>query len=194
MKQIINTLTILHQYRMEENIEEFIKGNKKAFDGVYAKYAPSMFGICIRYANCRDDAQEILQETFIKIYENRGKANPALPLGPWIKTITIRTAINFLKTQKRMVLTEKEDFFESPPELFVPEDTEKDQKAALLKLLTEMPSGYRTVFNLFVLDNLTHKEIAEYLEITEGTSKSQLAKAKNWIKVTIEKKRNNERA
>ena len=179
---------------MEENIEEFIKGNKKAFDGVYQKYSPSMFGICLRYANCRDDAQEILQETFIKIYENREKVNPALPLGPWIKTITIRTAINFLKAQKKLVLTENEDFFEARQELFAPENTETDQKAALVKLLTEMPPGYRTVFNLFVLDNLTHKEIAEYLEITEGASKSQLAKAKNWIRITLEKKRTDERA
>ena len=82
---------------MEEHIEEFIKGNKKAFDRVYEKYAPSMFGICMRYANCRDDAQEILQEAFIKVYENCGKVNSELPLGPWIKTITIRTAITILK-------------------------------------------------------------------------------------------------
>ncbi len=179
---------------MEENIEEFIKGDKKAFDRVYEKYSPSMFGICMRYANCKDDAQEILQETFIKVYENRGKVNPQLTLGPWIKTITIRTAINFLKSQKKMVLKENEDFFESPQESFTSEIDPKDEKSALLKLLTEMPPGYRTVFNLFVLDNLTHKEIAEYLEITEGSSKSQLAKAKNWIKTNLEKKRSNERA
>ncbi|MDF3029160.1 MAG: polymerase, sigma-24 subunit, subfamily [Fluviicola sp.] len=179
---------------MEENIEEFIKGNKKAFDWVYEKYAPSMFGICMRYANCRDDAQEILQETFIKVYENRGKMNPQLPLGPWIKTITIRTAINFLKSQKRMVLKENDDFFEAPQESFVQENEMKDEKSSLLKLLTEMPAGYRMVFNLFVLDNLTHKEIAEYLDITEGASKSQLSKAKSWIKINLEKKRINERA
>ncbi len=179
---------------MEENIEEFIKGNKKAFDRVYEKYAPSMFGICMRYSNCRDDAQEILQESFIKVYENRKKMNPQLPLGPWIKTITIRTAINFLKIQKRMVLKENEDFFEVPQESPAQENEMKDEKSLLLKLLTEMPAGYRTVFNLFVLDNLTHKEIAEYLEISEGASKSQLAKAKNWIKISLEKKRINERA
>lgn len=179
---------------MEENVEEFIKGNKKAFDRVYEKYAPSMFGICIRYSNCRDDAQEILQESFIKVYENRKKMNPQLPLEPWIKTITIRTAINFLKIQKRMVLKENEDFFEVPQESPAQENEMKDEKSLLLKLLTEMPPGYRTVFNLFVLDNLTHKEIAEYLEISEGASKSQLAKAKNWIKINLEKKRINERA
>lgn len=179
---------------MEENIEEFIKGNKKAFDRVYEKYSPSMFGICMRYANCRDDAQEILQETFIRVYENREKANPQFPLGPWIKTITIRTAINFLKTQKRMILTENEAFFEVPQDAFIQENESRDEKDLLLKLLAEMPAGYRTVFNLFVLDNLTHKEIADYLEITEGTSKSQLAKAKSWIKINLEKKRSNERA
>lgn len=179
---------------MEENVEEFIKGNKKAFDRVYEKYAPSMFGICIRYSNCRDDAQEILQESFIKVYENRKKMNPQLPLEPWIKTITIRTAINFLKIQKRMVLKENEDFFEVQQESPAQENEMKDEKSLLLKLLTEMPPGYRTVFNLFVLDNLTHKEIAEYLEISEGASKSQLAKAKNWIKINLEKKRINERA
>ncbi len=179
---------------MEENIEEFIKGNKKAFDGVYKKYSPSMFGICMRYANCRDDAQEILQKAFIKIYENREKVNPELPIAGWIKTITIRTAINFLKAQKRMILTEQEDLFEVSEESIFQEDEETDQKKILLKLLTEMPAGYRTVFNLFVLDNLTHKEIAEYLEISEGASKSQLAKAKKWIKINLEKKRINERA
>jgi RNA polymerase sigma factor (sigma-70 family) len=179
---------------MEENVEEFIKGNKKAFDRVYEKYSPSMFGICMRYANCKDDAQEILQETFIKVYENRGKVNPDFPLGPWIKTITIRTAINFLKTQKKMVLKDNEQFFEPGQEAVAENKIEaEDMKVKLLRLLTEMPEGYRTIFNLFVVDNLTHKEIADYLEITEGTSKSQLAKAKNWIKNKLETEKKDER-
>ncbi len=176
---------------MEENIEGFIKGNKNAFDRVYEKYAPSMFGICMRYASCRDDAQEILQEAFIKVYENRSKAKPDAPLGPWIKTITIRTAVNFLKRVQKMQLKEDEGFFEQEQE--GSEDDDGDLKMALLRLLSEMPEGYRTVFNLFVLDNLTHKEIAEYLQITEGTSKSQLAKAKGWIKNKLEKVNADER-
>jgi RNA polymerase sigma-70 factor, ECF subfamily len=179
---------------MEENIEEFIKGNKKAFDGVYQKYAPSMFVICTRYASCRDDAQEILQETFIKIYENSHKANPDFPLGPWIKTITIRTAINFLKRQRKLILKEDEDFFETEMDFFEPDNNTEDKKMELIRLLNKMPAGYRTIFNLFVLDNLTHKEIAAYLEISEGTSKSQLTRARDWIKSNLEKKRNDERA
>lgn len=179
---------------MEENIEAFIKGSKKAFDGVYEKYAPSMFVICTRYASCRDDAQEILQETFIKIYENSSKANPELPLGPWIKTITIRTAINFLKRQRKLILKDNETFFEPETAFFEQDKESEDQKTELISLLNKMPSGYRTVFNLFVLDNLTHKEIAEYLEISEGTSKSQLTRARDWIKNNLEKKRTDERA
>ncbi len=179
---------------MEENIEEFIKGNKKAFDRVYQKYAPSMFSICMRYANCRDDAQEILQEAFIKVYENSGKANPELPLGPWIKTITIRTAINILKRQRKLILKEDESFFESATDLIDTDKHPEEKYVELLKLLNRMPSGYRTIFNLFALDNLTHKEIAAYLEISEGTSKSQLTRARDWIKNNLEKKRNDERA
>jgi RNA polymerase sigma factor (sigma-70 family) len=179
---------------MEENIEEFVKGNKKAFDWVYQKYAPSMFVICTRYTSCRDDAQEVLQETFIKVYENSGKANPQLPLGPWIKTITIRTAINFLKRQRKLILKDDENFFEPESGFWNNEKSTEDKSIELLKLLNKMPEGYRTVFNLFVLDNLTHKEIADYLDITEGTSKSQLTRARDWLKNNLEKKRDDERA
>lgn len=154
-----------------------------------------MLVICRRYTNCRDDAQEILQESFIKVYENRAKANPELPLGPWIKTITIRTAINILKRQRKLVLKDNENFFESTvAETFEQEKNMNEKQMELMKLLNEMPAGYRTIFNLFVLDNLTHKEIAEYLGISEGTSKSQLTRARDWIKNNLEKKRIDERA
>jgi RNA polymerase sigma-70 factor (ECF subfamily) len=141
----------------------------------------------MRYANCRDDAQEILQETFIKVYKNKSKLNPGFPMGPWIKTITIRTAINFLRSQKRMLLQGNDDFPDARQESFFPENEPEDEQSSLPALLTEMPLGYRTVFDLFVLDNLTHKEIAGYLGITEGTSKSQLAKGKNWIRINLGK-------
>lgn len=179
---------------MEEHIEAFIKGDKKAFDRVYEKYAPTMLVVCMRYSNCRDDAQEILQEAFIKVYENSGKANPELPLGPWIKTITIRTAINLLKRQRKLVLKEDEHFFELTNESYETESTNENNQLELLRLLNAMPAGYRTIFNLFVMDNLTHKEIAEYLDISEGTSKSQLMRARDWLKNNLEKKRNDERA
>lgn len=178
---------------MDFKIENFIKGEKKAFDWVYKTYAPSLFGICLRYTNCRDDAQEVLQETFIKVYNNREKVDPNRPLGPWMKTIAIHSAISFLKVQKRMVLKDDSTFFDERVEQEDPASETLELKERLLRILAELPDGYRTVFNLFVLDNLTHKEIATYLNISEGTSKSQLAKAKNWIKNKVEKERNDER-
>lgn len=177
---------------MDFKIENFIKGDKEAFDWVYKNYAPTLFGICLRYTNCRDDAQEVLQEAFIKVFENRKKMDPNRPLGPWLKTVVINTAINFLKSQKKMLLKDDPTFFDAQ-EMHSEQMDTNELKEKLLRILAELPDGYRTVFNLFVLDNLTHKEIAAYLDISEGTSKSQLAKAKNWIKNKVEKERNDER-
>lgn len=131
-----------------------------------------MFGVCMRYTNCRDDAQEILQESFIKVYENRKKFDHQKDLAPWIKTIVIHTAINFLKSQK---IREEEN------------SKEQVQKQ-LLNILQNMPDGYRTIFNLYVLDNLTHQKIADYISISVGTSKSQLAKAKSYIQNKLKNK------
>jgi RNA polymerase sigma-70 factor (ECF subfamily) len=178
---------------MDDTIRDFIKGDKKAFDWVYKNYSPVLFGICLRYTSCRDDAQEVLQMAFIKAYENRKKMDPSRPLGPWLKTITINTAINFLKTNKKMVLKAEDNFFDSVDFQQNEQEDDLDLKKRLLRILNEIPDGYRTVFNLFVLDNLTHQEIATHLNISVGTSKSQLAKAKSFIKNKVEKERNDER-
>lgn len=178
---------------MEERVKDFIEGDKKAFDWVYKNYAPALFGICLRYTNCRDDAQEVLQIAFIKVFEHRKKLDPNRPIGPWLKTITIHSAITFLRKQKKMVLKDDDDFFDA--DVFQQDlpIEEVDLKQRLLHILAQLPDGYRTVFNLFVLDNLTHKEIAAHLNISEGTSKSQVAKAKNLIKNLVEKERKDER-
>jgi RNA polymerase sigma factor (sigma-70 family) len=169
-------------------ISDFIDGDKKAFDCIYNQYAPAMFAVCIRYTYCKDDAQEVLQESFIKIYEASGKFDAQRPLAPWIKNIVIHTAINFLKKQKKMVRSNQESDFNSTEEWTFPEIAKDDLKSQLLLILQKIPEGYRTVFNLYVLDNLSHKEIATYLGISEGTSKSQLSKAKAMIQKFIQTK------
>jgi RNA polymerase sigma-70 factor (ECF subfamily) len=159
----------------------FSKGEKAAFDKIYAAFSASMFGVCIRYARCRDDAQDMLQESFIKLYNARESVNPELPIAPWIKTITIRTALNYIQKNYSIILIDNELKFDQA--IFEVEN-ELDKQALmdkLLKILQQLPDGYRTVFNLYTIDNLTHKEIAEYLSISEGTSKSQYFKAKKMI-------------
>lgn len=179
---------------IDKLIADFKQGDKDAFDCLYKQFAPAMFAVCIRYTHCKDDAQEVLQESFIKIYEGRKTFDEQRPIAPWIKNIVIHTAINFLKKQKKLVLSDQETDFHSAEEWIYPEISNDDVKSQLLALLQKLPEGYRTVFNLFVLDNLSHKEIAEYLGISEGTSKSQLSKAKLMIQKLIPKELKDERA
>ena len=170
----------------KEVLTKFVQGEKGAFDQIYAAYSPGMFGICLRYTRCRDDAQDVLQDSFIKLYQTRERFNPELSIGAWIKTITIRTALNYIKDHYRLVLTDNDLKFD---QIVIEEESEIDNrelKERLLQLLQQLPDGFRTVFNLYTIDNLTHKEIAEHLNISEGTSKSQYFKAKKMIQVLLE--------
>lgn len=170
----------------KEVLIEFVRGQKHAFDKIYAAYAPGMFGICLRYTRCEDDAKDVLQESFIKIYQSRERYNADLPIGAWIKTITIRTALNYIKENYRLVLVEDEMRFDRSVLEEDQDENSRELKEKLLHVLQELPDGYRTVFNLYTIDNLTHKEIAEYLNISEGTSKSQYFKAKKMIHQMLE--------
>ena len=166
----------------KEVISDFVLGKKNGFDRIYEAYSPGMFSICLRYTRCDDDAQEVLQEAFIKIYNHRESLDQSKPIGAWIKTIVIRTALTFIKQQYRYSLTSNETDFDEAVHLSVDDSNISDQKKQLQLILNSLPEGYRTVFSLFAIDNLTHKEIAEYLGISEGTSKSQYSKAKKMIK------------
>lgn len=163
----------------KETLQAFVKGKKKGFDKIYTSYSPGMFVICLRYTRCNDDAQDVLQEAFIKVYNNRASYDVERPIGAWIKTITIRTALNYIKENYKFKLTDDETYFDSAIE--APSNSDDDLKNRLTIILNKLPEGYRTVFNLFAIENLTHKEIANYLNISEGTSKSQYSKAKKKI-------------
>jgi RNA polymerase sigma-70 factor (ECF subfamily) len=165
----------------KEIVIGFSKGEKAAFDKIYAAFSASMFGVCLRYARCRDDAQDMLQESFIKLYNSRESINIDMPIAPWLKTITIRTALNYIKKNYSNILVENELKFDKAIMDVEDEVDKQELMEKLIKILQQLPDGYRTVFNLYTIDNLTHKEIADYLSISEGTSKSQYFKAKKMI-------------
>lgn len=166
--------------------EQFKKGDRKAFDAVYAAYSAAMYGVCLRYTRCADDAQDVLQEAFIRIYRNSSQYSLDKPLAAWIKTITINCALTYIKQNYRFELHEEDTYFdEQQEEMQVTEDREQ-LRQHLLKILGQLPDGYRTVFNLFVIENLTHKEIAEHLDISESTSKTQYFKAKRMIQQLLD--------
>ena len=170
----------------KEIIQAYIQGDEKSFDKIYQDYSPGMYFICLRYTRCQDDAKDVLQESFIKVYKNRNQFDIEQSIGPWIKTITIRTALNYIKENYRLTLIEDENYFDVSESFDNSEDIIIEMKQKLLAILNGLPDGYRTVFNLYTIDNLTHKEIGEYLNISEGTSKSQYSKAKKMIKQLLE--------
>lgn len=170
----------------QDVLMDFVKGKKYAFDMLYQHYSGAMYGICLRYTRCADDAKDILQEGFIKIYTNKKLYDSNKPFGAWIKTIMIHEALNYIKKNYKFVLVENDSVFDSVQEQEIDITDKEELKKKLLYVLNLLPDGYRTIFNLYTIDNLTHKEIAEYLNISEGTSKSQYFKAKRMIQSILE--------
>lgn len=167
---------------------KFIRGNKKAFDKIYKDFSSAMYSVCLRYTKNTDEASDILQDAFVKIYEKRKSFNPDYELGSWIKRIVINTAIDHYKKNKKMILVEDDSYFETEFESNIELESTENIKEILLQTLKLLPEGYRAVFNLYVLDNLTHQEIADYLNISVNTSKSQLSRARKMLKSLLEEK------
>ena len=167
--------------------KKFVKGDRKAFDTIYEMYADAMYSVCLRYTRNVDEAADMLQDGFIKIYQNRGKFNTEQEFGPWIKRIIINEAINHYRANKKFDLVEEDSFFEEVEEPFELEES-SNLKDILLEIIRELPEGYRAVFNMFVFDNLTHNEIADYLNVSVNTSKTQLSKARKMIKTKLAEK------
>jgi RNA polymerase sigma-70 factor (ECF subfamily) len=126
------------------------------------------------------EAEEVLQESFIKVFEKLKQWKGNGPLGGWIRTIVVNTALTRIKNNKKFRLDKNID------EAVALSDNGEDQLEALqaadlMKLIAQMPDGYKTVFNLFVVEGYGHKEIAEVMGISESTSKTQFLKGKNWL-------------
>lgn len=144
---------------------------------LYKKLAPSLYGVCLRYGGNEAEAQEILQKGFIKIFRGLHQFRWEGELAGWAKRIMIRTAIDHYEQEMRHG---KEVRRMDESEVFAVEDDVSPYLSAqdLLGLVQRLPPGYRAVFNLFAIENLTHKEIAAILGISESTSKTQYFRAR----------------
>ena len=175
-------------------IEELIKGcidkNPVAQKELYETFKGKMMGVCLRYAEDRDEAHDILQNGFIKVFENLAMFKNAGSFEGWVRRIMVNTALeNFRKNkaQKQNVDIANVGYF-----LKSDNDTGSTINANdLLKMIQQLPVGFRTVFNLFAIEGYSHKEIADMLEITEGTSKSQYSRARTHLQEMILSERKN---
>ncbi len=145
--------------------------------------APKMYAVCLRYAQDQDEAKDILQESFIKVFNNLNKFENKGSFEGWVKRIFINTSIEFYRKSQRQNIV---DSIDNVPDISVESSTVSLLKAAdLMKLVNRLPKGYRTVFNLFVIEGYHHEEISAMLNISENTSKSQLHKARLYLQELV---------
>lgn len=150
-------------------------GDGKAHKFVYEKYAGIMLGICLRYLKNQMDAEEVMITGFVKIFQNVAQFGNLGSFEGWMKRIVINEALGFLRKKEPLHMGIEKDHIQLPSEANAESDLAVED---LLNMLQDLPAGYRAVFNLYAIEGYTHKEIAEMLDITEGTSKSQLSKAR----------------
>jgi RNA polymerase sigma-70 factor (ECF subfamily) len=166
-------------------IEECIHGNSKAQKDLYEQYSRQMMAVCMRYSKKTEDAEDILQEAFVKVFRNLDQFRYDSTLYFWIKRIVINTALNYhrgkMHQQQTVDVEEIHDLADD--EVTLSNYHLKD----LLNLLQSLPDGSRVVFNLYAIEGYQHREIAEKLGISEGTSKSQYARAKRLLRDMIAK-------
>lgn len=164
-----------------ELIQECINNDAKAQEELYRRFAPKMYGICMRFAKNRAEADDILQEGFIRVFGNLNKFRAEGALEAWIRRTVINTAINYYNSNLRFSKDtdiEKYDFADCSYEDAISQISTKE----LLKMVQELPKGYRKVFNLYTIEGYSHKEISEMLDISVNTSKSQLTRARGALR------------
>lgn len=166
-----------------ERAQQQDRGAQKA---LYDMFAPRMLAIAISYVNSREDAEDILIESFCKAFQKIKDCREADRFVFWLRKIIINDAISFIRKKKNILYAEYEveelETLEEEIDDYWPEFEVKN-------ILSEMPIGYKLVFNLYVFEDKKHQEIAEILNINEGTSRSQLKKAKKWLVEFFNQKR-----
>lgn len=175
---------------MQENqlIKKVLQGNASAQEAFYRRFASKMYTVCIRFARDRDEANDILQEGFIKVFSNLKFYRGDGSLEGWVRRTIVNTAINFYKKTLKHRNSANIDtvlIFEKSNEATPVDKMSADE---LMEHITQLPDGYRTVFNLNVIEGYTHKEIGEMLDISENTSKSQLSRARTYLQKKIRKR------
>lgn len=168
-----------------------MEGNRRMQEELYRRFSPRMYAVCLRYAGNAEEAEDILQEGFIKVFKKLDSFRSEGSFEGWVRRVFVNTAIeHFRRKRYLMPVTEKEEnTIEGKYTSVLDELGAKD----IMALIQDLSPGYRTVFNMYVVEGYTHKEIADMLGISEGTSKSQLSRAKvilqDMVRTFIDKQR-----
>ena len=163
-------------------IEKCREGSRAAQWELYQKYSPVLYGICLRYSDCRETAEDILQDSFLKIYSSIGDYEGAGSFEGWMKRIAINTAItNYHQTSKHKHHEDVDDYAQTIASDEPNFDSLEFTHEELLGVVNALPDGYRMVFNMFAIEGFKHREIADMLGIDINTSKTQFMRARNIV-------------
>jgi RNA polymerase sigma factor (sigma-70 family) len=171
----------------EQLIEQVKSGNQASQKQLYQTYSVQMFRICLRYSKDRSEAEDFLQDGFVKVFRDINQFRGDGPLGAWIRKIMVNTALSHIRKKKNFIVQVPDYQSLESLQSETPIIDSTLDAAILVEYLQQLPDGYRTVFNLYAIDGFTHEEIAEKLHISIGTSKSQLFKAREYIKKMLER-------
>lgn len=166
----------IYRARESELIEGCRKGTPSAQKSLYDQMAGKMFSLCCRYIKDRMEAEDVLVTSFTKVFERIDQYKGEGSFEGWVRRIVVNESLTYLRRNKSMYLETDLEVADREPDL----SSMSDQLEAedLLRLVAELPTGYRIVFNMYAIDGFSHKEIADHLGISENTSKSQLSRAR----------------
>lgn len=159
-------------------IEECRKGNRKAQFRLYNQYSKAMYNLAYRILNNREDAEDIVQETFVECFRNLSSFRFESTFGAWLKKILVNKSINQIK-KKKIDLTLTDNL---PNIIYEEEDEIKYDTGKIFKGIEMLPNGYRIILTLYLLEGYDHSEISQILDISESTSKSQYSRAKEKLR------------
>ena len=175
---------------MKDELKQIVngcqKGDRTAQAQLYQRFSTKMMGICMRYAKNKEDAEDVLQEGFIKVFRDIHQLKTPEALIGWMRRVIVNTALQHIRKRKTRLFPEVE--IDQIKEEYASEEDIFSQFAAkqLLNMVQKLPDGYRAIFNMYVIEGFSHQEIAEKLDISVNTSKSQLSRARAALRTKIE--------
>ena len=173
------------QYTEKELINECVMGNELAQRYLYELFYAKMYAVCVRYIGDKDLAQDILHDGFINLFlklkDYRGDGS----FEGWARRLFINTSLMHLRKNDALKQSEEINEVASKDFSIEPNIVERMDASVLMEMISSMPAGFRTVFNMFAIEGFTHSEIAKQLQISEGGSRSQLSRARLWLQERI---------
>lgn len=165
-------------------IASCLKGERLAQKRLYDQYSGKMMGVCLRYANDRETAADLLQDGFVKVFTNLSSYTGAGSFEGWMRRVFVNCALEYIR--KNDVMKESDDL-DHAAELIEYSTSALEELSAqeLINVIQQLPAGFKAVFNLFAIEGYSHKEVSEMLQINESTSRSQYTRAKQMLQKKV---------